>query len=218
MHEWQIMPCGHCGNRTYFHIRAEYARTRDVLDDNNCLTADEAQMTWYILECSSCGDMAFYRAEQLVERHSQLVKAGGGAILYPPVQSSLYNLPGSVQSAYGEAYAVRFTSPRACAVMAGVTLEALCKEERTPGTSLAAKLEHLATSGRIPPVLAQMAQQLRQIRNLGAHADEAEVTKDDVSIILEYVEAILEYVYVAPARVAAVEQRLKQLHREGPAG
>ena len=71
---------------------------------------------------------------------------------------------------------------------------------------LAERLKNLANSGRIPQTLAEMAQQLRLLRNLGAHDDE--VTEEDVPIILDFLEAILEYLYVAPAKIAAVQARL----------
>jgi hypothetical protein len=54
-----------------------------------------------------------------------------------------------------------------------------------------------------------MAQQLRLIRNLGAHNAGDEVTEEDVPIILDFLEAILEYLYVAPAKIEVVRQRLK---------
>jgi hypothetical protein len=62
----------------------------------------------------------------------------------------------------------------------------------------------------IPQTLAEMAQQLRQIRNLGAYDANDEVTEEDVPIIMDFLEAILEYLYVAPAKIAAVQARLKK--------
>jgi hypothetical protein len=53
-----------------------------------------------------------------------------------------------------------------------------------------------------------MTQQLRAIRNLGAHAAEDEVSESDVPAILDFVGAIVEYLYVAPAKIDAVEERL----------
>jgi hypothetical protein len=46
---------------------------------------------------------------------------------------------------------------------------------------------------------------VKELRNLGAHDAEDEITEADVPIILDFLEAILEYLYVAPARVAAVQ-------------
>lgn len=74
---------------------------------------------------------------------------------------------------------------------------------------MAQKLDDLAKSGRIPTILAEMAQQVRLLRNLAAHDAEDEVTEKDVPIIMEFLEAILEYLYVAPAKIEAVQKRLK---------
>ena len=57
-------------------------------------------------------------------------------------------------------------------------------------------------------MLANMADQLRQIRNLGAHAGAGDVTAEDVPVIAEFADAILEYLYRAPAKVQAVQARL----------
>lgn len=56
-----------------------------------------------------------------------------------------------------------------------------------------------------------MADQLKQLRNLGAHADDDEITEEDVPIIIGFLEIILEYLYVAPAKIAAVQARLKKM-------
>jgi hypothetical protein len=43
---------------------------------------------------------------------------------------------------------------------------------------------------------------------MGAHAMEEKVTQEDVPVMLYFVEAILEYLYVAPATIEAVQTRL----------
>jgi len=55
-----------------------------------------------------------------------------------------------------------------------------------------------------------MALQLKEIRNLGAHADATgdEVKGSDIPVIRDYMDAILEYLFVAPARITALEARL----------
>lgn len=45
---------------------------------------------------------------------------------------------------------------------------------------------------------------------MGAHDAEDTVTEEDVPIILDFLEAILEYLYVAPAKIAAVQARQKK--------
>ncbi len=75
---------------------------------------------------------------------------------------------------------------------------------------LADKLKSLADTGRIPQTLVDVALHLRQLGNLGAHFDEDEVTEKDVLIILDFVELLLEYLYVAPAKIEAVKKRLNK--------
>ena len=113
-----------------------------------------------------------------------------------------------VSKAYTSAKNVRFVDPNAFAVLAGRTLEFVCEHEQAQGKVLADKLKYLADSGRIPQILARMCQQLRMLRNLGAHANEDEVKQDDVPYILDFVTTILEYLYVAPTKVARLEERL----------
>jgi hypothetical protein len=54
-----------------------------------------------------------------------------------------------------------------------------------------------------------MASQLKQLRNLGAHAGRDTVTEEDVPIMLDFVEAILEYLSVASAKLAIVRARFE---------
>jgi len=56
-----------------------------------------------------------------------------------------------------------------------------------------------------------MAQGIRILRNIGAHADLGEIIADDVPILKDLCEAILEYIYRAPARLKILEKRLDSL-------
>jgi hypothetical protein len=72
------------------------------------------------------------------------------------------------------------------------------------------KVNNLIKSERIPPLLADVAHLGRQIGNLGAHFDKEEVTEADVTAMLDFLETILEYLYVLPPKVAAVKARLNR--------
>ena len=76
--------------------------------------------------------------------------------------------------------------------------------------TLADKVNNLIKSDRIPPIVADMAHLGRQIGNLGAHFDKQEVTEADVTAMLGFLETILEYLYVLPAKVATVKARLSK--------
>lgn len=56
--------------------------------------------------------------------------------------------------------------------------------------------------------LADMVNQLRKVRNLGAHDTKDIVTEEDIPLILSLLEAILEYLYVAPAKLKKLKEKL----------
>ncbi len=196
--------CEHCGRFTIIHTRTKYSYS---MDDGDFGSGYKETVTWSIKQCAICDGIT------VIEDHDydeDGVLWGESKIHYPVTKISPNNLPDAVMKAYEAALKVRHVEPNACAVLVGRTLEAACNHEKAQGKVLADKLNYLAKTGRIPNTLADMAQYLKELRNLGAHADEDEVTEEDVPIILDFVEAILEYLYIAPAKVEAVRARIKK--------
>lgn len=66
----------------------------------------------------------------------------------------------------------------------------------------------------IPGRLIEMAQGIRQLRNIGAHADLGEIVEIDIQILTDFTEAILEYIYRAPARLEILQKRLNTLNKK----
>src|SRR5712691_5533290 len=167
------------------------------------------------MQCETCYEISVYQeCYSTVDgtQHSNYKRK----VLYPISRPELPNLPVKIEKAYRAALKVQKVEPNACAVLVGRTLEAACNHEKAPGRVLAEKLTYLANAGRIPQTLAEMAHHLKELRNLGAHDAEDTVTEEDVPIILDFLEAILEYLYVAPAKVAAVQARLKKTPKAAP--
>ena len=207
-----VMLCDHCGKRTTFHIRSHYTHTEHMEED-----FEHAETfiytTWYIMQCTRCSKPVVTQVNKSSKRG--VIKAWEDSlpsveVLYPTGKTPLTNLPEVIERKYAEALRVSNISPSSCAVLVRKTLEAVCKHENAPGKVLADKLKNLADTGRIPQTLVDIALHLRQLGNLGAHFDEDEVTETDVLIILDFVELLLEYLYVAPAKIEAVKQRLNK--------
>jgi len=206
------MQCGHCGNTTGFDIvgTCNYPAVKE-----GWLPGDTV-VQWRDLRCPVCGKanldqtLTSYGATSMNGR-AQL-HTTSPEVLYPEAKEPLKDLPEPVAKAYMRALKVRNVEPNSCATQLGRTLEAVCKQEGTAGRDLQTGLNKLAEAGRIPPLLAEMAQTTREFRNLGAHEDkhEDEVSAEDVPVIFDFVDAILEYLYVAPAKINAVKARLAQ--------
>jgi hypothetical protein len=212
------MQCGHCGKQAAFTVRAEWKQDDVAIIDSPQNEGQEI-ITWRIFECSGCKSPTLAETKDLYEFVDHELYAGVECISsetrihFPQDKAAklpLTNLPKAIEKKYLAALKVQEIEPSACAVLVGRTLEAVCNYENAPGKTLSEKLDNLVRSDRIPKTLAEMAHQLRQIRNLGAHDAEDEVTEEDVPIILDFLEAILEYLYVALAKIAAVQARLKK--------
>jgi hypothetical protein len=188
-------------NKTAFKRRGAYSH-----EDHSPNEYTVEVTEWVLLECQSCSMPAL---QQNTLQAGLLMKEAPRttAIIYPLSRFSLMGIPSSIEKQYQAALKVRNVEPSACAVLAGRTLEAICIYEKAGGKTLAEKLTYLASTGRIPDTLAHMTHQLRQIRSMGAHDTEKHITEEDIPIILGFLEAILEYLYVAPAKGAAVSGR-----------
>jgi len=106
---------------------------------------------------------------------------------------------------------VKNIDSNAFGVLIGRLLELVCIDRSAQGGTLAHQLQDLASKGEIPGRLADMAQQLRQLRNVGAHATLGELTPAEVPLAQDLCTSILEYVYVAPQTIASVQARLDAL-------
>ena len=79
-------------------------------------------------------------------------------------------------------------------------MEGVCKYHSTKGNSLVNGLKELKNKGIIDDRLYQWGEELRKHRNIGAHATEENISKDDAKDLLDFAQAICDYVFVLNAR------------------
>ncbi len=94
----------------------------------------------------------------------------------------------------------------ACAVMCGRALEGICVHFKTKKT-LAAGLKDLLDNDVIDKRLFTWGEELRKVRNLGAHATTERVSNQDASDVLDFAHAITEYVFVLNEKFARFMKR-----------
>jgi len=54
-----------------------------------------------------------------------------------------------------------------------------------------------------------MADIIRDIGNTGAHAGKFDLNKYDMDVLDDFFIAVVEYVYLAPAKISKIRERLK---------
>jgi hypothetical protein len=196
-----LVTCGHCGNKSNSKVKAEY--TRHITSE----WGDHYVTTWCILECLACSGVILHKTYVDSEMASNDKEI---EILYPSARARLTKLPVEIAKEYEATLKVRRISSNACAVLARRTLEAIFTQQGATGGSLYQKVNSLLKSDSIPPLLADVAHLGRQIGNLGAHFDKGEASDGDVAVMLDFLETILEYLYVIPAKIAFVKERLTE--------
>jgi Domain of unknown function (DUF4145) len=203
--------CNHCGNITV-HLTQQIYNHKDDDAIHYYMNEEKIDQTnefaWFIQECMNCKGFLLKEWRSYIDDiddyyHDEY------KILYPATKAVSDSLPSAVKKVFEKALNVK-DEPNSFAFLAGQTLESVCRHEQAQGESLYEKLNYLAQKDRIPKTLADMAHQVRLLRNLAVHDAENEVTEKDVPITLEFLEAILEYLYVAPAKIKAVQERLRK--------
>jgi hypothetical protein len=85
----------------------------------------------------------------------------------------------------------------------------LCKDKSAVGNNLKDQIDDLAAKNIIPLTLSQMGHTLRTLGNIGAHASEYKLDITEVRAMRDFIVAMLEYVYVAPAKLENLRGSIK---------
>ena len=134
-----------------------------------------------ILYCRNCHQGIVVVEEQRIDDHSwrDEVEFRSGQISWrgihwwPAVDTRLAeDVPGAIAEVFQEAVrALHAECPRASAVMARRTLEAITADKGETKGLLADRLSNLASKGILLPTLADWAKEVRLVGNIGAHFD-----------------------------------------------
>ena len=165
----------------------------------------------YFLECQVChGTMVGHADLMQIEidkwDYTKPIR------LWPNPSKNLdWRIPTSVRQSIEEArkcFSAKAYS--ACAVMCGRSIEALCKEHGSKKWQLAQGLKELKDKGIIDGRLFEWGEALRNRRNIGAHASDENISREDASDILDFTIAICEYVYVLTQKYEEFKKREKK--------
>lgn len=206
-----VLRCAHCGNRAPLEIRARDSRVES--HESGSLSWSQGEV-FEILRCPACGNSLLTKYE-----YHEILMEGDieYQILYPADRGIPAGLPDAVSKAYEAAQRVKNIEANAFGVLLRRVMEMVCHDRHAQGRSLSQQLEDLSQRGEIPTKLVDVANGIRNLGNIGAHAGIGELTSAEVSILDDLTRAILEYVYSAPLLAQKAEERLKKL-KSGSAG
>lgn len=192
-----IIECSYCEAKVDAKIIAEHTDSPDPEDDPRSFRA-------LLAECPRCKNCLLA---------GQLEGWEGGwdapTRLWPSPEEDLsWHIPEIVRTSLEEAgLCFKIRAYAACAVMCGRSLEGICRHHSTKSPYLGEGLKELRERGIIDGRLAQWAQELQNSRNIGAHASGEKVSKQDARDLLDFTNAICEYIFVLTEKYQAFMKR-----------
>jgi hypothetical protein len=205
--------CPRCGKQSSFEaigsmgvtFDSTVAVNRDLSRER--LTSDRVT----VLVCRHCEQGVVVIEEEWCGEAPRRQNTGGGTISHrgihwwplPSAQVS-DDVPVAIAEAFKEAArALAADCPRAAAVMARRTLEAIADEKGQTTGTLAQRLDGLAKSGLLHPSLTEWTKEVRLVGNSGAHFDPlSPVERHDADELVTFIREVLKYLYELPANLA----------------
>ncbi|MFH1446782.1 MAG: DUF4145 domain-containing protein [Chloroflexota bacterium] len=168
-----------------------------------------------LLECPACKE-SLLGCQELVQVGRDRDEWITGKRLWPqPISFYSRIIPDIVRDSLEEAqkcYNAKAYS--ACAVMCGRVLEGLCKIYETKNKNIAGGLKELLEKKIIDDRLFRWGAVLREQRNLGAHATGEKINKEDAQDLLDFANAICDYVFVLSDRFDKFMKRQEKKSEE----
>lgn len=182
-----VIDCPHC------NVRVTAAMTSCVYDP----TSDEnSRVAYFLVECPSC-KMPLLGTSQPVYDSYKNWTWDTAERLWPNARNAALGpaIPEAAKRDIRDAEkCLKQGIYSATAVLAGRALERIVKD-KTGERTIARGLKKLLDQEIIDKKLFSWADALRKERNLGAHAVDEDITRDNAKDVLDFTVAIYDYVY-----------------------
>ena len=163
-----------------------------------------------VLYCRSCHQGTVVVEEQHIGgrswREGRELRSGihtwSGIHWWPAAETHVStDVPIQIAEAFQEAVRAKHAEcPRAAAVMARRTLEAITVDKGETKGRLTDRLNNLASKGVLLSTLADWSKEVRLVGNVSAHCDPiSSVSKKDAEDLISFVGELLRYLYELPA-------------------
>ena len=132
----------------------------------------------------------------------------GARRLYPPIRRLSFRVPTELRRSFQEALRCHESGHNlAAALMCRRTLEGVCSHHLGKVRNLSQSLKDLHSKKVIDDRLYEWATALRDDGNLAAHDISARITHEDAEDLVDFSEAILDYVFVLRDRFVEYKKR-----------
>ncbi len=199
--------CGHCGFKGELDTKGQVTAEESTEDADGYAELTISKI-WTLARCPNCERPTLESYIWVEPLYMEPEDATLERVYPTPLDNG--SLPPGVQKQVDASHRVKVIEPSFYAVGIRRMLEAVCRDQGATGRTLEKQIAALVADGKLPDVFAGMAGQLRKLGNWGAHDGDTDVLPEDVPLIEEFADAILDYLYRAPAKLQAVEDALER--------
>lgn len=199
----KVLQCLYCGNKTLMNKVGDH-RFEEKDDE-----------TWFyrisrMYACPICYRVTFAEVECFSEDCGPWNEDYPSENTIFPVNSlsSGHHLPKIIKEAFEASLKVKNIDDALCLIALRRTLELVCKDKKAKGKSLSQMIKSLSNNNILPPALIEVSTITRLFGNIGAHDNNGEVSAHEINQVTEFVEYILDYLYVLPAKIKSLQRRL----------
>ena len=206
----EVVICFHCGNKTS-HKQLHIHTQKVPLGIHEPTDYKELEADNYILffECSTCKGITVKSlfSEEIDDPNE--VDMDRVTTLYPNQKEFPKSMPDTIVKTYREALRVKKISPISFSLLIRKALEALCEDQKAEGKNLNEKVKFIVKTMKLPEKFAEMIDSIRVLGNMGAHKIDFAITPRQTDSLDYFFIAIVEYVYIAPQKIAEIQTSLK---------
>ncbi len=129
-------------------------------------------------------------------------------ILFPINNIESGSIPSKVKEAFEAALKTKEIDKNICLIALRRTLELILKDKGATKWGLKDKIEEIAEKGLLPGTLKEASSLTKILGDSAAHDKELEIDQHDVESMSEFVEFIIEYLYIVPDKINTYKERL----------
>jgi len=205
------LECPYCKNNTFHRVLAshEYRSHFFYHEEKIEVTACD-----HFVACEGCNNTTLYYTNDFIS--NDLYSFDGAIVSYPNRHKVSDIIPDEIKEikkAYSEAEKILELSPSAYVTQIRKLLEFVCKKEGAKSANLKEQIRELSRKNILPGMIPDIADKIRFIGNIGAHEVETEVLVGDARIIRDLFYAIIEYLYILPRKIKAIEEAINRRNK-----
>jgi len=201
--------CHHCGNRVPLKL-VTHCVGKELFEIIDGVEYRE-DFAYVLYQCPTCegmsifGDFAKFPSSETLRRLYP-----EGSELLPPIHriADVDCVPSSLLKQYEDILPLRHRTPNAFAAGIRRALEFVCRDKKANGKRLSDQLQDLVSRNVLPGHFEAITNLMRRAGNEGAHFSEDPVDYFDADLLNDLFRLVVDYVYITPAKIVRLKQRL----------